>query len=184
MKRKLSTAFVYLGPSAIHGIGCFADIDIKKGETVRVWDGEDSRWVPLRQAHSSRQAALYKRFGIRSTGGYWAPIDFLRISTGWYMNHDVEPNLSSDDGDVTYYAVCDIQAGEELTIDYRRMDDKHDNLDRDVRVPARSPNGKPRIKVKRKAKAPKVQQNGSRHSNGATRGRSNRSLQSPPRTTT
>ena len=44
MKRKISKAFVYLGPSRVHGIGCFADRIIKKGETVRVWDGEDSRW--------------------------------------------------------------------------------------------------------------------------------------------
>ena len=97
--------------------------------------GEDSRWVTNRKVDASPQAALYRKFGIRSTGGYWVPLDFLRISTGWYMNHDAEPNLGSDDGDVTYYALRDIPAGEELTIDYRRMDDKYDNLSRDVRVP-------------------------------------------------
>ena len=45
-------------------------------------------------------------------------------------------NLTSDDEDVTYHAVRDIPAGEELTIDYRRMDERHDNLSRDVEVPA------------------------------------------------
>ncbi len=136
MKRRTSKAFVYLGPSSIHGIGCFADLAVSKGEIVRIWDGEDSRWVSTRQARASRHAALYKRFGIRSSGGYWVPLDFLRISTGWYMNHSADPNLGSDDGDVTYHAVRDIAAGEELTIDYRRMDARHDNLQRDVRVPA------------------------------------------------
>lgn len=136
MKRKVSKAFVYLGPSAIHGIGCFADLDIKKGETVRIWDGRDSRWIPLAKAHASPHAHLIKRFGIRNAGGYWAPKDFLRISTGWYMNHSAAPNLGSDDEDVTYHALRDIEAGEELTMDYRRMDPRHDNLDRDVRVPA------------------------------------------------
>lgn len=136
MKRKTSKAFVYLGPSPIHGIGCFADRAIRKGETVRVWDGEDSRWVTTQQAHASPQRHLFKRFGIRTTGGYHCPIDFLRISTGWYMNHDGDPNLTSDDEDVTYHAVRDIPAGEELTIDYRRMDERHDNLSRDVQVPA------------------------------------------------
>jgi len=183
MKRKVSNAFVYLGPSGIHGIGCYADIDIRKGETVRVWDGEDSRWVPLQRAHASRHAALFKRFGIRSSGGYWAPVDFLRISTGWYMNHAAEPNLGSDDGDVTYYAVRDIAAGEELTIDYRRMDDKHDNLDRDVRVPTGHSNGKSRSKAVRQAKTPK-DRNESRRPNGAARTRSNPSLQSSRRTPT
>lgn len=136
MKRKVSKAFVYLGPSAIHGIGCYADLDIAKGETVRVWDGKDSRWIPAARAHASPQAHLIKRFGIRNGGGYWAPKDFLRISTGWYMNHSAEPNLGSDDEDVTYHALRDIKAGEELTMDYRRMDPHHDNLSRDVEVPA------------------------------------------------
>lgn len=136
MKRKTSKAFVYLGPSGVHGIGCYADQNIKKGEFVRIWDGEDSRWVSARQVNASRHAALYKKFGIRSTGGYWVPLDFLRISTGWYMNHAADPNLGSDDGDVTYHALRHIAAGEELTIDYRRMDDVYDNLSRDVRVPA------------------------------------------------
>ncbi len=136
MKRKTSRAFVYLDASGVHGIGCFADQDIEKGEIVRIWDGEDSRWVTTRQVNASRHAALYRKFGIRSTGGYWVPLDFLRISTGWSMNHAADPNLGSDDGDVTYHALRHIAAGEELTIDYRRMDDVHDNLSRDVRVPA------------------------------------------------
>lgn len=136
MKRKTSKARVELRPSGIHGIGCYADLDIREGEIVRVWDTEDSRWVPESKAHGSPHAHLYKRFGIRSTGGYWAPVDFIRISTGWYMNHSAEPNLQSDDGEVTYHAIRDIPMGEELTIDYRRMDEKFDNLDRDVVVPA------------------------------------------------
>jgi SET domain-containing protein len=136
MKRKLSRALVHLRPSQIDGIGCFTDIRIEKGELVRVWDGEDSTWVPLREAHASRHRDLYKRFGIRSTGGYWVPPDFLRMSAGWYMNHSAQPNLQSDDGEVTYYALRDIAAGEELTIDYRRMDEAFDNLARDVVIPS------------------------------------------------
>ena len=136
MKRKPSKALVLLRPSKIEGIGCFTDIKISKGEIVRVWDGKDSEWVPLAKAHASPQAAMYKRMGIRNEGGYWAPKDFLVMSAGWYMNHSATPNLQSDDGDRTYYAVRDIKAGEELTMDYRRMDDRHDNLLRDVKVPA------------------------------------------------
>ena len=135
MKRKVSKAFVYLGPSSIHGIGCFADADIRKGELVRIWDGDDSRWIPLARAHASPQVHLIKRFGIRNSKGYWAPRDFLRISTGWYMNHSDDPNIGSDDEDVTYHAVRDIKAGEELVMDYRLMDPVHDNLSRDEQVP-------------------------------------------------
>ena len=136
-KRKWHKALLYLGPSKIHGIGCFSDTRIEKGSFVRVWSPEDSRWVPLKKAHASPHKKLFQRFGIRTTGGYWAPIDFLRISVGWYMNHSETPNLQSDDGDVTYYAVRDIEPGEEVTIDYRRMDDVHDNLSRDEVLPGR-----------------------------------------------
>jgi SET domain-containing protein len=136
-KCKWSKALLYLGPSQIDGIGCFSDIVIRRGEFVRVWSPEDSRWVPLRQAHASPHSHLIKRFGIRTRGGYWAPVDFLRISVGWYMNHCETPNLQSDDGDVTYFAVRDILPGEEVTMDYRRMDEEHDNLGRDVVLPGR-----------------------------------------------
>jgi SET domain len=135
-KRKVSKALLFVGPSKIEGVGCFSDIVIRKGELVRVWSPEDSRWIPLGKAHASPQASLIKKFGIRTTGGYWAPLNFLRISVGWYMNHSEDPNLTSDDGDVTYYAVRDIHPGEEVTIDYRRMDERHDNLSRDVQVPS------------------------------------------------
>jgi SET domain-containing protein len=142
VKRKSSKALVYLYASKIHGIGCFADMPIRKGEFVRVWDPEDSEWIPLQKAHASRHKELYKRFGIRSAGGYWAPPDFLRMSAGWYMNHSTAPNLLSDDGEVTYYAARNIAVGEELTIDYRRMDEDFDNLSRDEVIrPARKRQG-------------------------------------------
>ena len=64
------------------------------------------------------------------------------------MNHSATPNLQSDDGDVTYYALKDIEPGEEVTIDYRRMDDVHDNLSRDEVLPGRQrpPTPKPALK--------------------------------------
>jgi SET domain-containing protein len=136
-KRQWSKALLYLGASKIDGIGCFPDITIRKGEFVRVFAPEDSRWVPLKKAEASPHNKLIKRFGIRVARGYWTPINFLRISVGWYMNHSETPNLQSDDGDVTYYALADIRPGEEVTMDYRRMDPEHDNLSRDVVLPGR-----------------------------------------------
>jgi SET domain-containing protein len=153
-QRKWHKALLYLGPSKIHGIGCFSDTGIKKGEFVRVWSPEDSRWVPLKKAHASPHKKLFQRFGIRTTGGYWAPIDFLRISVGWYMNHSEMPNLQSDDGDVTYYALRDIEPGEEVTIDYRRMDDAHDNLARDDVLPGRQRKQAAKPTLKRRPSGP------------------------------
>ena len=134
-KRKWSKALLSVGPSKIDGVGCYSDIVIKKGEFVRVFAPDDSRWVPLKRAHASPHKKLIKKFGIRVSNGYWAPVDFLRISVGWYMNHSETPNLQSDDGDVTYYALEDIRPGVEVTMDYRRMDAEHDNLSREVVLP-------------------------------------------------
>lgn len=143
-KKKKSKALVVVGPSKIHGVGCYADMKIRKGEFVRIFDPNDSRFVPLAKAHASPHVMMFRKFGIRTAKGYWAPADFLRISSGWYMNHSETPNIQSDDGDVTYYALKDIPVGEELTMDYRRMDDEFDNLDRDESI-----GGKPK-KARRK----------------------------------
>lgn len=134
-KRTWSKAVLYLAPSKIEGVGCFADMRIRKGEYVRTWLPEDTRFVTLAKANASPHRMLFKRFGIRTGNGYWAPANFLRISVGWYMNHSEDPNLQSDDGDVTYYALRTIEPGEEVTMDYRRMDEHHDNLVRDVLLP-------------------------------------------------
>ena len=152
-RRKWHKAQLYLAPSRIEGVGCFSDVKIKKGSYVRVWSPEDSRWVPEKKAHASPQKKLFQRFGIRSTGGYWAPINFLRISVGWYMNHSETPNLQSDDGEVTYYAIKDILPGEEVTIDYRRMDDVYDNLSRDELLPGRKPPRKPAARRRKAGKS-------------------------------
>ena len=136
-KRTWSKAVLYLAPSKIEGVGCFADMRIRKGEYVRTWLPEDTRFVTLAKANASPHRLLFKRFGIRTGNGYWAPANFLRISVGWYMNHSEDPNLQPDDGDVTYYALRDIRPGEEVTMDYRRMDDEHEHLARDVVLPGR-----------------------------------------------
>ena len=69
------------------------------------------------------------------------------------MNHSETPNLQSDDGEVTYYALEDIVPGEEVTIDYRRMDDVYDNLSRDQPLPGRKPPRKPARKPAARRKA-------------------------------
>ena len=70
------------------------------------------------------------------------------------MNHSATPNLQSDDGDVTYYALRDIEPGEEVTIDYRRMDDVHDNLARDDVLPGRQRKRAAKPALKRRPSGP------------------------------
>jgi hypothetical protein len=123
-----SAAMIVLRPSPIEGVGCFTLQAIKAGEIVRnLWDDADVRFVPAAEVPPAL-VPLHKRYCIESPGGFWCPLDFKRMSVGWYLNHSERPNLASADGGHNYFALRDIAAGEELTIDYRKLDDEVDNL--------------------------------------------------------
>ena len=67
-KRTWSKAVLYLAPSKIEGVGCFADMRIRKGEYVRTWLPEDTRFVTLANSYHGEtlgalavgNVALYK----------------------------------------------------------------------------------------------------------------------------
>jgi hypothetical protein len=123
----VSAALVVLRPSAIEGVGCFALQPIRAGEVVKnLWDDADVRFVPAADVPPAL-LAIHKRYCIESPGGFWCPLDFRRMSVGWYLNHSDRPNLASADGGHSYFALRDIPAGEELTIDYRLLDEEVDN---------------------------------------------------------
>lgn len=105
-------------PSAIHGLGVFADEDIPSGTPVWL-NGEYMSELQIDSLNrlSELAARLFERYG------YWdirqqcwkLPIDDSR-----YMNHSERPSLQLlHDG--SYVARYDIKAGEELTCDYREF---------------------------------------------------------------
>jgi len=54
-----------------------------------------------------------------------APVsDEERDSSMLYLNHSCDPNLGMR-GEITFVAMCDIRAGEELTHDWAMTDDDH-----------------------------------------------------------
>jgi len=125
---RLSAAIIVLRPSTIEGIGCFTLQPIAAGEVVgNLWDDEDVRFVPAASVPPD-MLALHKRYCVESPDGFWCPLDFKRMSVGWYLNHSDRPNLVSRDGGQSYVALRDIPAEAELTIDYRKLDDAVDNL--------------------------------------------------------
>ncbi|MCK6450326.1 MAG: SET domain-containing protein [Alphaproteobacteria bacterium] len=123
----ISSAIIVLRPSTIEGVGCFTLAPIRAGQIVKnLWDDEDVRFVGAAEV-PPELVPLHKRYCIESADGYWCPLDFRRMSVGWYLNHSDAPNLASRDGGNNYLALRDIAAGEELTIDYRKLDDAVDN---------------------------------------------------------
>lgn len=108
-------------PSGIHGLGCYADEDIAKGEVVWVFDAR----VDVDIAY---EAYLDLPEAARAFMDVWAY--FTETPTGVrvilcgdhsrHMNHSDDPNLL-DTADENI-ALRDIRAGEELTCNYRLFD--------------------------------------------------------------
>ena len=91
------------GPSPIHGSGCFAVAPIRSGAFIGTFtgptvaeDGEHVLWASLDgQSWQGRQGSSVLR----------------------YLNHSDRPNAAFDGFDL--YAVTEIPAGAEITIDYQ-----------------------------------------------------------------
>ena len=124
---------IILKPSKIHGIGCFTVRKIRKGEIVKnLWDNKDYKFVYDRKKLLTclkypKKKLLYETYCIKTTSGWWCPLDFKRMSVVWYLNHSNKPNIVSNDEGCTYRATRDIKAGEELMIDYKELDEFIDN---------------------------------------------------------
>lgn len=111
---------VRLGVSKIHGVGVFAIKKIKKGQLV--FEGDDGDLVWVRKGAVSRLSPtvrqLYEDFCVEKEGKYGCPKNFDLLTVAWYLNHSTRPNVRSDD-EYRFFAIRDINPGEELTADYR-----------------------------------------------------------------
>lgn len=111
-----------LKPSSIAGVGVFSLQDIKAGESVDdLFDqGEDVRLM-----NPETVPLALRDHGVKQPDGTYSYAENLnRMSVGWYMNHSEDANVRSvNDGDTLFVAVKDIRAGEEITIDYRTLEE-------------------------------------------------------------
>jgi SET domain-containing protein len=107
-----------LGASPIHGVGVFANHDIQSGVRLEMFAGE-TRYLDA--APTEEAARLLDALSVEGEEGrgYYCPQSFTRVDIGWYLNHSDAPNAGHVDWE--YYALRDIQDGEEVTIDYRTL---------------------------------------------------------------
>lgn len=113
-----------VGLSPIHGIGLFADSKILSGTSICVLDGQKILW----KQHDSLLNLSKQDLGIYSTYFFmeWNVLDSetllarpLRTKYS-YINHSRTPNLKLTRAlPLTIYAICEINCGDELTLDYR-----------------------------------------------------------------
>ena len=95
-----------LKPSKTHGVGVFTTEGIKKNMQPPLFEKND--WK------RKKRCVGYQR---RYCTSKWAPMNYHRMSIGWYLNHSNTPNISSEMKGLRY-----IKAGEELTIDYATLE--------------------------------------------------------------
>ena len=116
----------YLSPktevreSKIHGRGLFATADIAKGEIVAVKGGHIVDRETLREKITPRLGPVEIQI---DDDLFIAPVtDEERELSMLYLNHSCDANLGMR-GEITFVAMRDIRAGEELTHDWATTDD-------------------------------------------------------------
>jgi uncharacterized protein len=116
----------YLSPktevreSKIHGRGLFAIADIAKDEIVAVKGGHIVDRKTLRQQITPRLGPVEIQVGGDL---FIAPVtEEERELSMLYLNHSCNPNLGMR-GEITFVAMRDVRAGEELTHDWAMTDD-------------------------------------------------------------
>ena len=106
--------------SKIHGRGLFATADITKGEVVAVKGGLIVDRETLREKITPRLGPVEIQI---EDDLFIAPVtDEERELSMLYLNHSCDANLGIR-GQITFVAMRDIQAGEELTHDWATTDD-------------------------------------------------------------
>jgi hypothetical protein len=104
-------------PSPISGKGCFASINFQRGKKIAEYTGE-------RISDFEARARARKRRVLRicDIDGHWS-LDGARGGNGThYINHSCQPNayMKTLYGHVLFFALRNIRAGDEITIDYEQ----------------------------------------------------------------
>src|SRR3954471_3815688 len=106
--------------SPIHGRGLFATADIAKGEVVLVKGGHIVDRATLRRDVTPRLGSVEIQIGDDQ---FITPVtNEERELSMLYSNHSCDANLGMR-GEITFVAIHDIRAGEELTHDWCTTDD-------------------------------------------------------------
>jgi SET domain-containing protein len=122
--------FTRIKPSDIHGVGVFAVRRIPKGTSIFPDDDSIIVWVKrdkIRQLRGELRR-LYEDFCIIKDNGetYGCPANFSLMTAAWFLNEPKpgrKPNVACRK-DYTFYALRDIAANEELTVDYATFSER------------------------------------------------------------
>jgi hypothetical protein len=110
-----------LKPSVRGGVGVFCTHGIAEGTRLVLFPGLKPRYFSdARLARDPRLRAFCRVYGVDTGSGSVVARNFGHMHIGWYLNHSDEPNAHHER--FAYFASRDIDANEEITIDYRALD--------------------------------------------------------------
>ena len=121
--------FTRLGVSKIHGVGVFAIKNIPKGINVFSGDDEEMIWIDKEDIEYAEPEIqkLYDDFCIIKDNKFGCPKSFNQLTVGWYINSSNDPNVEIRE-DSNFYALRDINKGEELTSNYDTYSDEKNRI--------------------------------------------------------
>lgn len=117
----MTTEFSFVLRPSDHGIGVFATHDIPKGSFLRLFGDPGSPKIVSVPAQVVDIPSPFEMYCIHRVDGLIRPVDFGCMEVGWYLNHSNEPNAYHQDYD--FYALRDIQTGEEIFINYHSLEE-------------------------------------------------------------
>ena len=115
MKTEETAEGIEVRPSRIDGKGCFATRPFRKGRKIAEMTGER-----VSRVEAARRMRGRRRLHICAVDSSWG-VDGSRGGNGMqYVNHSCTPNtfLRITYGHIIFFALRDIEPGEELTLDY------------------------------------------------------------------
>ena len=124
------STWITLRPSAIHGIGVFAIVDIPK-DTQGFFSDDKSEWISLQKNEveqlPAQSRALIENHCLYDEEHYFVPeYGFRLIDPVVFLNHSDQPNILSIRDGEDFKALRDIQAGEELFVNYGEIVDSQE----------------------------------------------------------
>ena len=112
----LQHAEIYFGPSELHGRGVFAAAPIAEGQIIEICPVLVFSQAELPHIRQTMLDDYYFDWG--DNGAYYA----VCLGYGSLYNHEYEPNaeygMDFAAQTIDFYAVRDIQPGEEITVNY------------------------------------------------------------------
>ncbi len=123
-----NNTWVMLKPSPVEGIGVFAVTGINKGQR-QLFSRDQSEWIRIPKQEIEQLPAhsrhLVENHCLYDEGHYFVPeYGFKIVDLVIYLNHSDTPNVRSVNEGEDFEALRDIEAGEELFIDYGEIVDE------------------------------------------------------------